>query len=653
LRRFALALALALPFTAVPGQPAVAADPPSADVAAAMRLAFDKVRQDDWRAADVAALPAGAVGRDIVEWYRLRDGSGEFDDYMSFLERRADWPDLDTIRRNAEGAIRPGARPETVLDFFSGHEPVTGSGVVRLIEAHEALGHTGDAMATAVKAWLTLPLGADAEGELLSRYGDELVPFHEQRMDAMLWAGHDSAWRRMIGRVDEGWLRLAEARQALDAQAPGVDSLIEAVPAALKDHPGLAYERFNWRVRKGRREDAIALMLERSTGPDALGRPERWANWRRIYARMLMREGEPLSAYTLASRHFLVEGAHFADLEWLSGFLALRFLDDPELALFHFDRFETAVETPISLGRAGYWRGRAYEALGEEENAEAAYREGAEHQTSFYGLLAAEAAGMELDPALTGGEEFPTFDEAELADNSVWQAAELFLAGGEPWRAEQFVRHLGETLPREAAGAVADVLLERGEAHLALRMAKAAAREGAVLHAAYFPIAEGFDGDLPVERALALAVARRESEFDPVVVSPAGARGIMQLMPGTASDVSRELGLSYSRDGLTEDAAYNVRLGTAYLAGLIDSFGPAPVLVAVGYNAGPGRAIDWRATFGDPRDESVDIVDWIELIPFRETRNYVMRVTESVMIYRARLSGETGPVRMLDYLRNG
>jgi len=618
-----------------------------------MRLAFEKVRDDDWRAADVAALPAGAVGRDVVEWYRLRDGQGGFDDYLAFLARRADWPDLRTIRRNAEGAIPPGAPPAAVLDFFSGHEPATGIGVVRLIEAHEALGHAGDAMATAVKAWLTLPLGADAEGELLSRYRTELEPFHEERMDAMLWAGADQAWRRMIGRVDEGWLRLAEAREALAAQAPGVDARIEAVPEALRDHPGLAYERFNWRARKGRREDAIELMLERSTGPEGLGRPERWANWRRIYARMLMREGEAMEAYALASRHFLVEGSDFADLEWLSGFLALRFLDDPELALFHFDRFETAVQTPISLGRAGYWRGRAYEALGEEDEARAAYAAGAEHQTSFYGLLAAEAAGVGMDPALTGNETFPAFEESGLPENTVWQAAELFLAGGEPWRAEQFLRHLAEGLERESAGTLGAILLERGHAHLALRMAKAAAGEGVVLPAPYFPVAEGFDGDIPVERALALAVARRESEFDPVVVSPAGARGMMQLMPGTARDVSRELGLSYSRDGLTADPAYNVRLGTAYLAGLIDAFGPAPVLVAVGYNAGPGRALDWQRSLGDPRSEAVDIIDWIELIPFRETRNYVMRVTESVMVYRARLSGETGPVRMLDYLRNG
>jgi soluble lytic murein transglycosylase len=268
-------------------------------------------------------------------------------------------------------------------------------------------------------------------------------------------------------------------------------------------------------------------------------------------------------------------------------------------------------------------------------------------------MLAAEEAGLPLDPTLTGREEFPPLEDSPLAGNAVREAAFLLLAGGEPWRAEAFFTHLAGLLEREEAGTLAAELLARGEDHIALRVAKAAARNGVVLPAAYFPTPDILDRELPVEPALALAVARRESEFDPVVVSPAGARGMMQLMPGTARDVSRELGLSYSRDGLTSDPAYNIRLGSAYLAGLIEAFGPAPVLVAVGYNAGPGRSIDWVAEYGDPRSAGTDIVDWIELIPFRETRNYVMRVSESVIVYRARLTGETGPVRMLDYLRNG
>ncbi|MEL6205345.1 MAG: lytic transglycosylase domain-containing protein, partial [Pseudomonadota bacterium] len=252
-----------------------------------------------------------------------------------------------------------------------------------------------------------------------------------------------------------------------------------------------------------------------------------------------------------------------------------------------------------------------------------------------------------------GSEEFTPFDESPLAENSVLEAALLLIAGGEPWRAEQFLTHLARTLDRDTAGTLGQFLLDRGETHIAVRVGKAVARNGYVVPAAYYPLDPRVDGNLPVERALALAIARRESEFDPVVVSPAGARGMMQLMPGTASDVSRELGLSYSRDGLTEDPAYNVRLGSQYLAGLINRFGPAPILVSVGYNAGPGRALSWMRDRGDPRNGNVDLIDWIELIPFRETRNYVMRVAESVIVYRARLSGETGPVEMLDYLRNG
>ncbi|MEM6739370.1 MAG: lytic transglycosylase domain-containing protein [Pseudomonadota bacterium] len=625
----------------------------SENAAAAMRVALQLAREDDWRAADVAAIPAGPAARALVEWYKLRDGVGDFDDYLSFFERFPDWPDLDRLRSAAETAIPPRAQPERVLGFFAGRMPSTPTGALRLIEAHQAMNHSGDAQALAVLAWRSMVLGAEAERQLLSSFGTLLAPHHEARLDEMLWRGAENAARRMYPLVSEGWRALAEARLALAAQAPGVDARIEAVPAALADDAGLAYERFNWRARRGLRDGAIALLDASSRDVQALGQPERWANWRRIYARMRMREGDPEAAYRLASRHFLIEGAAFADLEWLSGFLALRFLEDPELALFHFDRFAAAVETPISLGRAGYWRGRAYAALGDAESAQAAYREGARWQTSFYGLLSAEEAGVPLDPVLTGQETFPPLDGSVVGASSVFQAAQLLIAGGEPWRAEQFHRHLASVLERDEVGTLGTALVEAGEIHIALRMAKRAARNRIVIPIAYFPLTSEIDADLPVERALALAIARRESEFDPVVVSPAGARGMMQLMPGTAHDVSRALGVPYDRDGLTLDPAYNIRLGATYLEGLIDSFGPAPILVSVGYNAGPGRAIDWVSINGDPRSAGIDIVDWIELIPFRETRNYVMRVTESVINYRARLGGEAGPVEMLDYLRNG
>ncbi|MFD0982361.1 lytic transglycosylase domain-containing protein [Tropicimonas aquimaris] len=643
---------LMLLFLMLPLQVAAA---PSAQ-GAALADALQQMRTGNWRGAAVAVRPAGAEGRDIIEWHRLRQGGqAPFDAYRDFLARRPDWPGLDLLQTRGEGSIPEDADPAEVVAYFGGRLPETGTGVLRLVEAHRALGHAGDAEAIAVMAWRTRTLSPEIETSLLDLYRSLLSEHHTARLDDLLWRGEETAARRMLQFVPEGWQKLAEARLALTAQAPGVDSRIEAVPEALAGDAGLAYERFNWRVRKGRSEDAIALMAERSIAPDALGRPEHWANWRRIYSRQLMRDGEAVAAYSLASQHFLVEGGNFADLEWLAGYIALRKLGDPELALFHFDRLAAAVQTPISLGRAGYWRGRALEALGDAAGASAAYADGALYQSSYYGLLAAEAGGLPLDPTLSGREVFPKLEDSPLRQSSVLTAGLLLLDAGDDPLAERFLSHLVEGLPREEAGTLADLMLELGETHIALMIAKRAAEGGMVLPAAYYPLSPLMERDLPVSKALALSIARRESEFDPRVVSPAGARGLMQLMPGTARDVAAELKIPYDRDGLTGDPTYNVTLGSTYLAGLIEVFGPAPVLVSVGYNAGPGRSLDWVSRFGDPRSEEVDVIDWIEHIPFRETRNYVMRVTESILIYRARLSGETrdAPPKVIDFLRNG
>ncbi|WP_236545303.1 lytic transglycosylase domain-containing protein [Tropicimonas marinistellae] len=622
----------------------------------ALAAALAQIPAQNWRGASLAARPAGEIGRDLVEWHRLRQGGqAPFDAYRDFLARRPDWPGLPLMHTRGEGSIPEDAEPKEVLAYFEERLPQTGTGVVRLVQAHLAMGHQGDAEAVAVLAWRTRTLSPETEDVLLGLFRDLLRQHHTARLDDLLWQGEINAARRMLPRVPEGWQKLAEARLALAAQAPGVDSRIEAVPEALSGDAGLAYERFNWRVRKGRSEDAIALMAARSTTPDALGRPEKWANWRRIYSRRLLREKKPAEAYSLASQHFLVEGSHFADLEWLAGFIALRFLDDPELALLHFDRFAAAVRTPISLGRAGYWRGRALADLGNSEGATAAFAEGAKYQTSYYGLLAAEAAGLPLDPGLAGGEEFPDIEASNLHQNSVLTAGLLLLEAGDAVLAERFFTHLAEGLPRQDVGALARLLLDKGETHIALMVGKRAASSGVILPDAYFPLSPLLQHELPVPTEFALAIARRESEFDPVVVSPAGARGLMQIMPGTARDVSAELRVPYDRDGLTRDPAYNVTLGTAYLAGLLEVFGDAPVLVSAGYNAGPGRSVDWVARFGDPRTEKVDVVDWVEMIPFRETRNYVMRVAESIIVYRARLSNKTdpGPVEITEFLRKG
>ena len=293
----------------------------------------------------------------------------------------------------------------------------------------------------------------------------------------------------------------------------------------------------------------------------------------------------------------------------------------------------------------------AQEALGNYDEAHTAFAFASEYQTSFYGLLAAERAGLPLDPALATTEKFPDWRAADFANSSVVQAAILFQQSDELILAEWFFVHLAEGLNRTELGQLADLVLSLDEPHLAVRVAKQAARQGHVLISSYFPEHPLMQEDLPAEPELALAIARRESEFDIGVTSPAGARGLMQLMPGTARSMARRLGEAYKPDALLTDWRYNARLGSAYLEHLTDEFGQSYVLVAAAYNAGPGRVRQWIKRYGDPRQADVDPVDWIEHIPFNETRNYVMRVMESLPVYRARLTRETGPIRLSQELR--
>lgn len=610
----------------------------------AMKRAQSAMKDGNWQDALRVAESASLVQRDLIEWYRLRAGKGDFDSTLRFLERRGDWPGLKLLRRKSEGALPIGSRADEVIAFFAAEPPQTGTGAVALVEAYLAKGQMADSEAEAVHAWLTQILSAADETVLLGRYGSVLADHHEARLDMLLWRGADEAARRMLIRVDKGHQALAEARLALREAGAGVDGLIERVPAALAEDAGLAFERMQWRARKGRTEDAIALMLSRS--PDELGDPSKWAGWRRSFARADMRAGRADRAYRLASNHGLSSGAHFADLEWLSGYLALTYQKDGEKALRHFLRFRGAVDTPISLGRAGYWEGRAHELIGDTESARLAYAFGGEYQTSFYGLLAAERANVPMDERLTGRTEYPDWHETSFAASSVFEVARLLIAVGDRNRAEQFLTHLTESLSEPEIGALGDFLIEENEPHLAVMIAKQAARQGLAVPKPYYPVVDFGIGQLPVPAELALAIARRESEFDPVVQSGVGARGLMQVMPGTAKEVAVSLNIGYSKARLTSDPKYNARLGTAYLDELMAQFDGNIVMVAAGYNAGPSRPVRWMAENGDPRRGVVDVVDWIEHIPFNETRNYVMRVAESLPVYRARISGQVEPLAL-------
>ncbi|MBV7380195.1 lytic transglycosylase domain-containing protein [Maritimibacter dapengensis] len=619
----------------------------------ALKNALDLMRDGKWDAALVAAGPEESLPWDVIQWNRLRASQGSFAETQAFLERRGDWPGIDLLRERSEKTIPEDARRSDVLAFFADVKPETGTGSLRYARALWESGEKDAAMAEARRAWTNFALTSEEEALFMVVWPKTLAEFHWQRMDMLLWRGLESQAERHMARIDTEHQILARARIGLRDDKPGVDGMIEKVPDALADDPGLAYERMLWRARKGRNDDTIELILERSGSAESLGKPDEWGYQRRNLARWAMREGRYETAYDLAANHHIDEGWNREDSEWLAGYLALRFLDRPEDALKHFQTFRTTVDTPISLSRAGYWEGRAHEALGNAEAARAAYAFGGEHQTAFYGLLSAEKAGLPLDPKLAGTEEFPDFRQASFWGTPIMEAARLTWAAGETYLTERMVVHLSERLDRAETGALGDWAMSVDAHHVALVMAKHAVNFEKVLEASYFPVPEIGRGNPTVPRALELSIARRESEFDHEVSSHAGAMGLMQLMPGTAKDMANRVGVDYVRAKLTADKQYNTRLGSEYLAWLMERYGNNPILIAVAYNAGPGRANSWQKTLGDPRDPDVDIVDWIEMIPFNETQTYVMRVTESLPIYEARRAGDVpgGPLNFVSMLK--
>jgi soluble lytic murein transglycosylase len=620
--------------------------PARADEAQALAAAQARINAKDWEGAAALAPAAGQVGAALVEWQRLRAGEGRLGDYEAFLARYPDWPGLPYLQAAGEEAVARSSTPERVIAYFGKAAPQTAKGALALAAAHRARGETRQADGVMVAAWTGLSFDAQDQAAALAGYGAALAPAHEARLDRLLWEGEMTEAKRMLGLVGPGAAALAKARIGLRGNADGVMALIAAVPKGLQADPGLAYERFLYRMRHDSYDEAAALIVAQGD----LGRPEAWAEKRASLARWLLRNGKAKMAYRVAAGHGLSDLSDRADLEFLAGFAALRKLGDPARALSHF-RHLTEGGTPITKARGHYWMGRAQEAMG-DAGARASYQAAARFQSSYYGLLSAERLGLSLDPALIS-RALPRGDwqASRMARSSVLAAARLLARAGNEQLSARFLLHLGESLDDGELGTLAAMSLRDGEYRSALVLAKAAAERGVIFPEVYFPVPEMVPDKLLVSRALALAIARRESEFDPEARSSAGALGLMQVLPGTAKIVARDMGLDYSPKRLGSDPAYNVQIGSAYLREMADRFGASIALIASGYNAGPRRPDGWIKAFGDPRSPQVDVVDWVETIPFTETRTYVMRVVEGVVIYRAKLKGVAGPVRVTAELK--
>jgi soluble lytic murein transglycosylase len=577
--------------------------------------------------------PIAAKINNWLSLTRANSGAG-FETIARFIEDNPAWPRQGVLQRRAEDAIDARVPPEQVITWFTDHEPVTGNGRRLLGEAYLALGDRVRGVAQIRRAWVEGDFSPAEEDRFELAHQSLLTPQdHIARLDRLLWDGQDQAAERMQRLVDPGHRALMHARIQLHRQAASADSVADRVPANLRNDPGLLYERMRWYRRRD--DDASAVEILKHAPAD-LVRPDLWWNERQVIARRLISRGQARDAYAIVRNHGLPLSGDRADAEWLAGWIALRFAGDPKTAMGHFERAHDSAETPGGRARAAYWAGRGAEALGDQNRALGWYREAAQYHTNYYGQL---AAGHDRDGSrrLDMREPVPTAAETQTFNSlDLVHAVKLLHDLREEALLRIFYISLAEASTNPSHYVLtARLALAQGRPDLAVMVARRAIRNGYALPESGFPVIPAPEGS--PERAMVLSVARQESNFRMDAVSPAGALGLMQLMPGTAKSMAKLVGVPYVQTRLTSDWQYNVSLGRAYLAHMLDMFSGSRILAFAAYNAGPGNVSKWIRMFGDPRSDQVDKIDWIELIPYNETRNYVQRVFENHSVYQRRL----------------
>jgi soluble lytic murein transglycosylase len=607
------------------------------------------------RAKSLQASLSDPVARKIVLWEMI-DSAPERLSFFELDQARRDlwgWPHATRRQAAAEKQLESQSMPpQAVIDWFKGQDPVSAEGAIALAAADRAAGRADDAAKLIKHFWRDVSFEAEPQRQMLARFSDLLTPDdHVARADMLLYGQQGPAARDIIALLPPDQQVLARIRIAFREGDPHAELMMEQLPPSLQDSPGLAFERA--RSFRRQKETTLALSLVKllpKVPPSDDAGSAIWVERRALIGAALAAR-DYQTAYQAAADNGLHPGSDFAEAEFYAGWIALTKLHKPELAEPHFANLQQVGSSPITQARALYWRGRAEQAEGDGIGASTFYAQAAQYTTTFYGQLAAERAGLTQidigrDPAPTAA------DHARFDGRETVQAARFLADAGVHDLYRTFVLATADTLPNaEESALLVDLARNNGDQDLSMRAARVAAQHGFILPERGYPVMTP-GGSGGAEAALVLSITRQESNFDPGAHSGPGARGMMQLMPGTARILARRLGEPYSPDRLY-NAEYNMRLGAAYLGDMINSFGGSYVMAAASYNAGPNHMPDWTAACGDPRTSSGDPVDFIECIPFSETRNYVMRIMETTQVYRARLNGGRAPLTLTSDLKRG
>jgi soluble lytic murein transglycosylase len=602
-----------------------------------------------YRKGDVAGLVALAAAandageRSALEWASLRaEAHPSFASFAAFLEAHPSWPSRGWIRerQEAELAAHPMS-PAQVAAFFAGEPPQSSAGKIAAARAAQATGRAEEASQIIRALWREGNFDALTESVILRDFGASLSKAdHAYRADRLFYPGYPGASARAAALAGPEVLAVALARIAA-ARAPMSPGLVRAVPPALRNDPGLLFSRIQYARRAGRVYEAAVMLSFAPHDRAAIVNPDRWWSERKTVARALLDLDEPRLAFEVCDQTVRPDSSEAeVDAAFHAGWIALRFLDDAPSAAKRFALAAEAAENPLSVARATYWQGRAAEAIGGSEAAKSFYARAASVPIAYYGQLAAQRLGetrLALRRPMAAAAKGDRRDEAVRAVQALYSdglddlAAALAFDAARQWHDESQL------------AAMAEVVKQRDDPGTQVQFAKIAVMEGHPLEAMAFP-AVGMPAFVPLPGSTDLptvyAVARQESEFIWHANSGAGAKGLMQMLPSTAVLVARRAGVDFDYARLIVDPAFNTQLGAALLGQLIEDERGSRELAFAAYNAGPGRVAQWIAAHGDPRDGAVDLVDWIERIPFDETRDYVERVSENLGVYRQRFADE-------------
>ena len=623
------------------------------------KSAFDAISKDKWQ----TAIKLSKKTRDktlynLINYLYLKKtiNSATFYDYTTFIQSNPNFPRINRLKYLAEHKINLNSNsPKSIIKWFEGEEPLSDFGKIKLGEIYIKQGNIDEGSKLIKEGWIKARLSKSDLKYLRKKYKKIItVSDNIKRADWHAWEGKHWDVQRMLRYLPKDETALYRARQLLISRSYGVDNAIAKVPVKFKNDIGLKYDRLKWRRRRGRVESSIEILSTLPKDPNKLIRPDKWWKERAILSRSLIYKKKYARAYKVSSNHSMFEGPDYAEAEWLSGWIALTFLSDPNIALKHFKNFYTNVGYPISLSRGAFWIGRTYDEMNNKKESEKWYNEASKYLNTYYGQLAflkikpEESFSLEDQPKVT--EKF----KKDFNKNPLIKIVRLLKELDKTKYSKDFLKHLAGTDIINGSEILAGKLaIEIGRYDYAIQISKKASYEKRFYNNLNYPIIETpkiVNKKTMPKTELILAVIRQESEFDQMANSYVGAQGLMQLMTYTAKLVAKQSNLPYSKRKLKSDPFYNIKLGSYYLASLLEQYEGSYPFALSAYNAGPKRVKYWKKINGNPQKGKISYIDWVELIKFKETRNYVQRVLENVNVYKFMLSGK--PVKIYNFFED-